>query len=548
MPFRGERSAPLFDQTQPRTIKQYFAQLDALFTRCAITSDLEKKDFATSFITWDIAETWEALPEFSKPTSTFAAFKDRLLDIYNQTTLRYTISDLNELTSSQSQLEIRSLQALTAFHLRFIAISSHLLDLGLLSSREQSQAYLRALGQSLQSAIDLRLQIQYPDQPLSLPHPIDVIFEATRWVLRYPTTPRSILTPSLPSPSILTTMRTLPEESAIQAHSVASPAPNSAFLTSAQLTAILSDIPSTIIKAIDDLNHLRPSSMQDNHSTSAAIKSATISTPVSSPATSCALSTTSAALPTAFTALSTTSTALSTATSPLSTPIAQDSAKARALRIKEIQEEIRSLQAQSKVPTIPMQPTASPKISIATSHPPLTSFHLAHNSEASASNIRQLSSIVNPATFVHHGRVYQAIHWPSRSHIPATAEPPIQSTAPISIPHSSQPDTVIARSSAVSISTSQPLDLTNKASFEFSQPSPPSTASISTQQPPVSPSSTISHFIVAPEVPPKLSLLVNISQAIPSILRPFAHLSHRASLPYIRNHARLKPISCAFAF
>jgi hypothetical protein len=343
-------------------------------------------------------------------------------------------------------------------------------------------------------------------------------------------------------------MRTIPEESAIEAHSVASPAPNSAYVTSAQLTAILSDVPSTIIKGIDNPSHLRPSSMQDNASTSAAIKSATISTPVSPPATTSALSTASAALPTAFTTLSTTSTAHSTATSLPPAPIAQDSAKARALRIKEIEDEIRTLQAQSKVQTIPMQLTASPKISIATSHPPRSSFHLAHNSEASATNIRQLSSIVNPATFVHHGRVYQAIHWPSRSHIPATAQPLTQSTVPISISQSSQQVIDIPQPSTLSISTSQPLDLTNKAPFKFSQPSPPSTASISTQQPPVSPSSTISHFIVAPEVPPKLSLLVNISQAIPSILRPFAHLSHRASLPYIRNHARLKPISCAFAF
>jgi hypothetical protein len=65
MPVRGERSAPTFDHDQPSTLRQYFAQLDRLFVRCAITSDLEKKDYATSFLKSDIADCWEALPEFT---------------------------------------------------------------------------------------------------------------------------------------------------------------------------------------------------------------------------------------------------------------------------------------------------------------------------------------------------------------------------------------------------------------------------------------------------------------------------------------------------
>ena len=75
MPFRGERSAPIFDHDQPSTLRQYFAQLDRLFVRCAITSDLEKKDYATSFLKSDIADCWEALPEFTDTAKTYPQFQ-----------------------------------------------------------------------------------------------------------------------------------------------------------------------------------------------------------------------------------------------------------------------------------------------------------------------------------------------------------------------------------------------------------------------------------------------------------------------------------------
>jgi len=85
MPVHGERSAPTFDHDQPSTLCQYLAQLDQLFVRCTITSSPEKKEFATSFLKADIADCWEALPEFIDTTKTYAQFSYRLLELYNQT-------------------------------------------------------------------------------------------------------------------------------------------------------------------------------------------------------------------------------------------------------------------------------------------------------------------------------------------------------------------------------------------------------------------------------------------------------------------------------
>jgi len=117
MPFHGEHSAPIFDHNQPSTLRQYLVQLDRLFARCVITSSLEKKEYATSFLKGDIAECWEALPEFIDPTKTYAQFTYRLLDLYNQITDCYTVHDLESLVSDRIPNSIQSLEE--------ISISSH---------------------------------------------------------------------------------------------------------------------------------------------------------------------------------------------------------------------------------------------------------------------------------------------------------------------------------------------------------------------------------------------------------------------------------------
>jgi len=264
MPFRGERSAPIFDHNQPSTLRRYFVQLDRLFVRCAIASSIEKKEYATSFLKGDIAECWEALPEFIDPTNlkTYAQFTYRLLDLYNQITDRYTVHDLESLVSNRIQSSIRSLEDLSEFHLRFNAISKYLLNLDLLSLREQSQLYLQAFDAMCQSQIDFRLQIKYPHRSPSLPHTIDAIFEAAQWILRIPTTQSSSAMPLMHSPVISITERTLFDPIAIQTtpeRPSATPASNSGHIKSDELTAMLRSISATIIESLSTQTFQEPS-------------------------------------------------------------------------------------------------------------------------------------------------------------------------------------------------------------------------------------------------------------------------------------------------
>jgi hypothetical protein len=163
MPFRGEESTPVFDRKFPSSLPRYFRQLETLFARYGVADDLEMKTYTTLFLDCDLADDWEALPEFSDETRTYFDFKTRLFYIYNLYYIpRYTLLDLDQLVLNQFRSGFPSLQDISHYHLRFNAISSHLLSFGLLSPREQSNLYLQAFDTFLRPRIDFRLQVQYP--------------------------------------------------------------------------------------------------------------------------------------------------------------------------------------------------------------------------------------------------------------------------------------------------------------------------------------------------------------------------------------------------
>ena len=184
MPIRGERGAPTFDQKRPNELGRYFTQLETLFTRCQVANDGEKKQYAVSFVESEVADSWEALPEYTDNTKTYANFKRKLFEIYNQLNMRYILSDLDRLVGERQRLGINSLQDLSEFHLRFNAIASYLITNQLISAREQSQAYLRVFSESLQGRVMMRLQISHPNHHPALPYAIGDILEAAKWVMQ----------------------------------------------------------------------------------------------------------------------------------------------------------------------------------------------------------------------------------------------------------------------------------------------------------------------------------------------------------------------------
>ncbi|PPQ87285.1 hypothetical protein CVT24_006609, partial [Panaeolus cyanescens] len=242
MPLRGERGAPTFDRDHPSDLRRYFSQLATLFVRHSITNDVQKKQYATQYVDSSLSDSWEALPEFTSAQSTFDDFKNKLFDLYNQTSHRYTISDLYGLIGERKVKGVRSLNDLTDYHLQFSGISKYLVDKGVLSATEQCRAYTQVFSDAVVDKIMQRLQIQLKDHHPSLPYTADELYNAARWILQGAAASSSFPKPSTNIPGIIPI--SVPA-------SVPTPPPStSEYVKMEQLDTILSKFAQTIVSAI----------------------------------------------------------------------------------------------------------------------------------------------------------------------------------------------------------------------------------------------------------------------------------------------------------
>ena len=132
---------------------------------------------------YELAEYWEALPEFRNASKTYIDLRDRLLDFYHQRLFKYTVSDLDHIVDDCACIGFSSLQHLSDFHMQFNKVASYLASIGLLSLLEQSQTYLRAFDPVLSSQISIQLQIKHQNHSQTRPYTIDEIYDAAHWVL-----------------------------------------------------------------------------------------------------------------------------------------------------------------------------------------------------------------------------------------------------------------------------------------------------------------------------------------------------------------------------
>jgi len=171
MPVFGEHTAPTFNGKHPNHLPRFFAQLKTLFDRCNVQSELKKKSYVISYAEFEIAELWEALPEYRDASTSYIDLRTCLLSFYHQNLLKYVASDLDRVIQECQHVGFHSLHDLSAYHLHFNAISSYLVSVDLLSPREQSQAYLRAFDAALSHRISICLQVAHQNHLSSHPYP-----------------------------------------------------------------------------------------------------------------------------------------------------------------------------------------------------------------------------------------------------------------------------------------------------------------------------------------------------------------------------------------
>jgi hypothetical protein len=186
MPGRGERSAPTFDQSKPRELCRFFDELERLFERNAITDHTEMKKDACRYVDYTVERVWKTFPEFSNAGKSFDDFKKAILVHYPDAEGEFVYSalDLEALITTTIATGIATTDALQAFHLEFITITTWLVEKELMGEIEQRRAYIRAFGQPLLGSMKTRLRMLFLKHHPNKPHKVADVYDAARYVLQ----------------------------------------------------------------------------------------------------------------------------------------------------------------------------------------------------------------------------------------------------------------------------------------------------------------------------------------------------------------------------
>src|ERR1700678_2551942 len=184
MPMRGERTAPIFDSNRARDLPRAFTDLETLFCRAKITDDNEKKKQVVYYTDADTEPLWKCILEFDDPTSTYADFKNAIMEFYPEAAeFLYSITHIDSLTNERQRLGMASVQDLSDYHLQFLAITTWLIKKGQLSELEQGRAYIQAFPAQLQSTIVTRLQFKNPYHHPGIPYPVTDVYNTAKLLL-----------------------------------------------------------------------------------------------------------------------------------------------------------------------------------------------------------------------------------------------------------------------------------------------------------------------------------------------------------------------------
>ena len=164
MPAKGHSTAPKFSADQPRELRQYFEELDNLFTGAAITDDQIKKSQACRYLDFESADLWQNIPSFTAG-STYDNWKEELYKLYPgaEADKKYTVADMDKLVGERYRAGIYTLEDLASYYRSFFAVTKFLIEKGHLTEKEQNQAFIRGFQAALLDKIQRRLEIKVPD-------------------------------------------------------------------------------------------------------------------------------------------------------------------------------------------------------------------------------------------------------------------------------------------------------------------------------------------------------------------------------------------------
>ncbi|KAF9794484.1 hypothetical protein IEO21_11189 [Rhodonia placenta] len=155
MPPRGHSTAPSFDPSEVRSLRRYFQDLEALFTRCQITDEAAKKQWAIRYPSIDVADLWEIIESFIDVTKSYNEWKADVQALYPgaDDTRKWSLADMDQLIGECARIGIHNAADLGCYYRDFMAITKHLI----------AQHRLSTIEQTLLTRLETRLHLKHPD-------------------------------------------------------------------------------------------------------------------------------------------------------------------------------------------------------------------------------------------------------------------------------------------------------------------------------------------------------------------------------------------------
>src|SRR5258705_12216444 len=82
MPARGDEDAPHFDPEKPRTLRQFFEDLEFCFDLAGVKDNKQKKIHARRYVEDDVQDLWMSLKAYSEASQTYEDFKKAVYKFY----------------------------------------------------------------------------------------------------------------------------------------------------------------------------------------------------------------------------------------------------------------------------------------------------------------------------------------------------------------------------------------------------------------------------------------------------------------------------------
>ncbi|EED83842.1 predicted protein [Postia placenta Mad-698-R] len=185
MPPRGHSTAPSFDPSEVRSLRRYFQDLEALFTRCQITDEAAKKQWAVRYPSIDVADLWETIESFIDVAKSYNDWKADVRALYPGTddTRKWSLADMDQLIGERARIGIHNAADLGCYYRDFMAITKHLIAQHRLSPIEQSRAFLRGFQPALLTRLETRLHLKHPDHYTDDPYTMAEIHAAATFIL-----------------------------------------------------------------------------------------------------------------------------------------------------------------------------------------------------------------------------------------------------------------------------------------------------------------------------------------------------------------------------